>query len=41
MERSHSDFIYGKIPDVGSIFDIELEAKSKDLALLKYKHDFI
>ena len=41
IERSHSDFIYGKIPDVGSIFDIELEAKSKDLALLKYKHDFI
>jgi len=41
IERSHSDFIYGKIPDVGSIFDIELEAKAKDLAVLKYKHDFI
>lgn len=40
IERSHSDFIYGKIPDIGSIFDIELEAKAKELALLKYNEDF-
>jgi UV DNA damage endonuclease len=40
IERSHSDYIYGKIPEIGSIFDIELEAKAKDLALIKYNEDF-
>jgi UV DNA damage endonuclease len=39
IERSHSDYIYGRIPEIGSIFDIELEAKAKDLALLKYIED--
>lgn len=40
IERSHSDYIYGKIPEIGSIFDIELEVKSKELALLKYLQDY-
>lgn len=40
MERSHSDFIYEKIPSIGSIFDIELEAKAKEHALLKYHKQY-
>lgn len=36
IERSHADYIYDQIPDIGSIFDIELEAKSKELALFEY-----
>ena len=40
IERSHSDYIYGEIPEIGSMFDIELEVKAKDLALLKYIEDY-
>ena len=40
MERSHSDYIYDIIPGIGSIFDIELEVKAKELALLKYIKDY-
>jgi len=40
MERSHSDFIYDEIPVIGNLFDIEIEAKSKDLALFKYRETF-
>jgi len=38
--RSHADFVYEKMPDIGSLFDIEIEAKAKDLALLKYISDY-
>lgn len=38
--RSHADYIYEKIPDIGSIFDIEVEAKAKDLAILRYLEQF-
>jgi len=36
IERSHADFLYDVIPPIGEIFDIEIEAKSKELALFKY-----
>jgi len=35
-EVAHSDWIWGKIETYDRIFDIELEVKMKDLALLKY-----
>ena len=34
--RSHADYVYESIPEIGKIFDIEIEAKAKELALLKY-----
>jgi len=34
--RSHADYVYESIPKIGEMFDIEIEAKAKDLALLKY-----
>lgn len=37
IERSHADFLYDDIPQIGSRFDIEIEAKAKELALIKYK----
>lgn len=37
---SHSDWIYNKINTYDLEFSIELEAKMKDLALLKYFRDF-
>lgn len=36
IERSHADYLYDTIPQVGSMFDIEIEAKAKELALFKY-----
>ena len=36
IERSHADYLYERIPDIGSMFDIEIEAKSKELSLFKY-----
>jgi len=36
IERSHANYLYDQIPEIGNIFDIELEAKSKELALFKY-----
>jgi UV DNA damage endonuclease len=38
--RSHADYLYEKIPYIGSIFDIEVEAKAKELSLFKYLDDF-
>lgn len=35
-EVAHSDWIWSNIETYGKIFDIELEVKMKDLALLKY-----
>tara|TARA_R110002074_G_scaffold33472_6_gene93196 strand:- start:2895 stop:3827 length:933 start_codon:yes stop_codon:yes gene_type:complete len=36
MERSHADYLYDNIPEVGMHFDIEIEAKAKELALFHY-----
>ena len=35
-EVAHSDWIWSEIETYGKIFDIELEVKQKDLALIKY-----
>ena len=35
-EVAHSDWIWSKIETYGKVFDLELEVKMKDLALLKY-----
>lgn len=40
VERSHADYIYEPIQSYGIKADVELEAKAKDLALLKYLVDF-
>lgn len=40
VNRSHADYIYEPIQSYGIIADVELEAKAKDLALLKYLIDF-
>ena len=40
-KTAHSDFIYEKIETFGLDFDTEIEAKSKDLALLKYRNDYL
>jgi UV DNA damage endonuclease len=36
IARSHADYIYERINDYGHSLDIELEAKAKDLALIRY-----
>lgn len=36
IDRSHADYIYETIPSHNIIADVEIEAKAKDLALLKY-----
>jgi len=36
--RAHSDYVYKCIPDFGLTLDIDLEAKAKEEALLKYKY---
>ena len=38
---AHADYIYEKVETFGISFDCELEAKSKDLAVLKYRKDFM
>ncbi len=37
IERSHADYLYDDIPKIGSMFDIEVEAKAKELALFEYQ----
>lgn len=37
---AHADFIYEKINTYGLEFDIEIEAKQKDKAVLKYRNEF-
>jgi UV DNA damage endonuclease len=37
INRSHADYVYEKIPNYGFDADVEIEAKAKDLALLKYR----
>jgi len=38
--QAHADFIYEKINDYGHSVDIEVEAKAKEVAVLKYKQDY-
>lgn len=40
VATAHADFIYEKIETFGLDFDIEIEAKAKDLAVIKYRRDF-
>jgi len=40
VNRSHADYLYEAIPDYGFEFDCEIEAKAKDLALLKYLQNY-
>jgi UV DNA damage endonuclease len=39
INRSHADYIYDYIHDYGLDADVEVEAKAKDLAVLKYRED--
>jgi UV DNA damage endonuclease len=41
LERAHADYIYEEIETFGLEFDVEIESKAKDLALLKYRKDFL
>lgn len=41
LERAHADYIYEEIETFGLEFDIEIESKAKDLAVLKYRKDYI
>lgn len=38
---AHADFIYDEILTFNMEFDIEIEAKKKDLALLRYRKEFL
>jgi UV DNA damage endonuclease len=38
---AHADYIYEKIENFGLEFDTEIEAKAKDLAVIKYRNSFI
>lgn len=40
LVTAHADYIYEKIETFGFDFDTEIEAKSKDLAVIKYRKDF-
>jgi UV DNA damage endonuclease len=40
LTTAHADYIYEKIETFGLDFDIEIEAKAKDLAVIKYRRDF-
>ena len=40
IARSHADYIYEKINPYGLTLDIEVEAKAKDLAVLKYREQY-
>ena len=37
--QAHADFVYEQIDDYGFAVDIEVEAKAKEVAVLKYKDD--
>jgi UV DNA damage endonuclease len=41
LATAHADYIYEKIETFGLDFDVEIEAKCKDLAVLKYRKDFV
>jgi UV DNA damage repair endonuclease len=38
---AHADYIYERIETYNIAVDVEIEAKAKDLALFKYKKDFL
>ena len=40
-DNAHSDYIYKKIDDYGLDIDIMIEAKAKELALKKYRNDWL
>ena len=40
LATAHADYIYEEIKTFGLEFDCEIEAKAKDLAVLKYRKDF-
>lgn len=40
VATAHADYIYESIQTFGLDFDIEIEAKAKDLAVFKYRNDF-
>jgi UV DNA damage endonuclease len=40
VATAHADYIYEKIETFGLDFDTEIEAKSKDLAVIKYRKDY-
>jgi UV DNA damage endonuclease len=37
IARSHADYVYERINDYGLSFDCEVEAKAKDLAVIRYR----
>lgn len=37
MVQAHSDYVYDPIDNYGHDFDLMIEAKAKELALLKYR----
>lgn len=39
-KTAHADYIYEEIKTYGLDFDVEIEAKAKDLAVLKYRQQF-
>jgi UV DNA damage endonuclease len=41
INRSHADYVYDIIPSYGLSVDVEIEAKAKDLAVLKYREDLV
>jgi UV DNA damage endonuclease len=41
VSTAHADYIYEKIQTFGLDFDTEIEAKAKDLAVIKYRKDFL
>jgi len=40
LQTAHADYIYEEIQTFGLDFDIEIEAKAKDLAVLRYNEQF-
>ena len=39
-QTAHADYIYEEIKTFGLDFDVEIEAKSKDLAVIKYRNQY-
>ena len=39
--RAHADYLYEKIETYGMDLDIELEVKAKELALIKYRKEYL
>jgi UV DNA damage endonuclease len=41
VKTAHADYIYEEIQTFGLDFDIEIEAKAKDIAVIKYREQFL